>query len=241
MTYTAIKADPKFAKELEDIKIERIKNGKDKKIRTSRRLTLAIVRHSLWGKIRQSIINSELSDNKKAQFFATNILKFAALAFVIIFFLGLWAYSHALLTDALIGVNPQMAGNVNISIVADDTFGEMNRAMATGIKPLSITLIFGMILMMLLVAYFIRDDPPVMLIVDFFILVLSVIFSVYIANSFETLLTGYPFSSTLLSMKASSWIILNLPTVVTVIGILIMIVSYLGVVRRRGIGSRIIG
>ena len=58
-----LRVDEEFAKELEDLKINRIKSGKDHKLKSDRRLTAAIRRHRLWPTIRDDILLSELKED----------------------------------------------------------------------------------------------------------------------------------------------------------------------------------
>ena len=57
-----IRVDKNFKEEVDDIKVKRIKNNKDKKLKSDRRITLAIVRHELWKKIKEDITNSPLKE-----------------------------------------------------------------------------------------------------------------------------------------------------------------------------------
>jgi hypothetical protein len=56
------RVDKKFMNEIEDMKLIRIKSGKDKPLKPAKnsRLTLAITRHPLFPKIKLDIINADL-------------------------------------------------------------------------------------------------------------------------------------------------------------------------------------
>ena len=57
-----IRSDKRFAKEIKDMQLKRIRNRRDsplKPIQTSR-LTLAITRHKLFNKIKFDIVNADL-------------------------------------------------------------------------------------------------------------------------------------------------------------------------------------
>ena len=59
--YKMIKADKVFVGELEDIILERMKKGLDKKPKSVERITAAIRRCKInWKKIKERIINEEL-------------------------------------------------------------------------------------------------------------------------------------------------------------------------------------
>jgi len=57
-----VRSDPRFAKEIKDMQLKRMRSGKDselKPIRTSR-LTLALTRHPLFKKIKLDVINADI-------------------------------------------------------------------------------------------------------------------------------------------------------------------------------------
>lgn len=56
------KVDPQFDKELKAIKLERIKTGADKEMKSDRRLTKAILKHTEWEKIKFDMINAKMED-----------------------------------------------------------------------------------------------------------------------------------------------------------------------------------
>ena len=57
-----IRTDPLFAEEISDIKRRRIDNHKDPQLKPTRtaRITLAMKRHPLFGKIKNDIIEADL-------------------------------------------------------------------------------------------------------------------------------------------------------------------------------------
>lgn len=58
-----IRVDLDFEEELNKIKIARITRGKDKKMKSDRRLTKAIRRHPSWSKIKSDIIEADLTED----------------------------------------------------------------------------------------------------------------------------------------------------------------------------------
>ena len=61
-TSIPIRSDKRFAKEIKDMQLKRIRSGKDsplKPMKTSR-LTLAITRHQLFRQIKLDIVNADL-------------------------------------------------------------------------------------------------------------------------------------------------------------------------------------
>jgi hypothetical protein len=57
-----MRVDPVFKEELERIKIERIKNGLDKRERSTRRLTRGIIRHPEFEAIKKDLGSLELNE-----------------------------------------------------------------------------------------------------------------------------------------------------------------------------------
>lgn len=65
-TYVPLmKADEDFLKDIKEMQLGRIKNGKDKRLTPSRRITLAIKRHPLFPQIKNDILRADLPDLKK--------------------------------------------------------------------------------------------------------------------------------------------------------------------------------
>lgn len=227
-----IRADEKFKEELDDIKVERIKNGTDRKLKSDKRLTLAIIRHEFWQDLKKAITEAPLKDKKSKRGQIGNIIIFIVIAFVMLVFFGIWGWVHGMLTDSLVGIE-QTGGLVNISQTASATFGAMNDAMIPGLRILSFTILIGMIFSMLIVEFITRKNP-VLFIMDFFILIIAFVLSIYVSNRYEALLSGQPFSSTLIGFKAGTYIMLHLPLWTTIIGVLMMIISFTGIIRRGG-------
>ena len=165
--------------------------------------------------------------NKKAQ---TEVLAWLVLALATALFLGLWVYGHGLLTDALTGIGTQ--SGTNITEAAENTFGQMNDAMASGVAILGFVILFATALSILINNYFIREHP-VVLVIHIFVTLLAVVLSAYVSNTYANLLTGQPFSPNLIAMKATTYIMLHLPTWVTVIGIFGAIILSIRIIRTR--------
>ena len=58
-----IRVDPIFKKELEEIKLQKIKNGTAKKMISDRRLTKAMRRMSYWSNVKQTLIDSDIKED----------------------------------------------------------------------------------------------------------------------------------------------------------------------------------
>ena len=60
-----LRVDCDFQKELNSIKLERIKRNVDNSLKSDRRLTKAIIRSPVWKDLRELLINSELLDDRR--------------------------------------------------------------------------------------------------------------------------------------------------------------------------------
>ncbi len=162
------------------------------------------------------------------------------LAFMIIFisllfaiFLGLTVYGFNLVNDALsydIDV-----GQVNLQDVTEATFGQINTGLINNADTIGIIFLFGMCLLMMLNGYFTGGKyPKLFFIIDFFLLALFFIPSIYVSQVYELFINSTDiFSETFIDIipKVSKFM-LNLPVIIAVVGIITIIVSYAGIGRK---------
>lgn len=163
--------------------------------------------------------------NKKA--IATfELFHFLIIGFVILLVVGLFVYMFNLVTTSL--DMDLMVGAVNLSQVTQSTIGQINTAILTKINTFGIFILFGMVLGMLINAYFTRDEyPSLFLIIDLMLIIFAYILSVYLSNSYEMIISTEPFRDIFVTnLSLSSKFLLNLPLISVVVGILIMIITY---------------
>lgn len=168
--------------------------------------------------------------NKKAD--VINLFTFLAVAFVFILMIGTFLYAFGLINTSLSGGNI-IAGQQNISNDSANTFGQVNTAFLNSADLIGVLFLFGMVISMFLVAYFTRGQlPRIFLVWDIILLVFAYIAAVYISNSYETILTSFPFINLIASnLNNSSRIMLLLPRITVITGILVMIITYAGIPR----------
>ena len=226
-----------FNNELREI--EKKRKEKKRKKMSRGKITDLIVKHNSWELIKNDLIKFNplknkgmLNDNRGLS--TINILLFIFVALLIIIFLGVYLFIFN-----TISVNldiDQDFGQVNLKDVNALTLGRLNQAFLDSADFIGFTVLFSLILLMLMNAYFLRGQyPRLFLIIDIVLLVFAYILSVYVSQTYSLLINS---SSPLYNiyvnmMPKSSAFILNLPKYVGVIGALIMILSYSGIPRKK--------
>ena len=171
--------------------------------------------------------------NKKGA--AIDPLIWMVMAVVVVVIFGLWIWMFNEVTDVMVNLPDSEA--VNISSAAQLTFGQVNDAQNTWIPILSYMLIFSMALTILLGNFLVKANPA-FFIVYVLITIGAIIASVYLSNFYEELMQDPAFGPTFQTrMKGGSFIILNLPHFVTVIGLFGAIFLFAGILRDQGAGG----
>lgn len=220
-----------LADEIDGIKKERVKRKIDKKKISDIKITALIPRHGLWKKMKEDLITIPFSKKGSA---TSGLISFIIISFIIIIVMGTFAYLFNIITTSIGGIE-QMAGSVNITEATNDTLGKLNTALLDKLNIMGIFVLFGLVFGMLINAYFTRDQfPQLFLLIDVVLLIFAYILSVYISNAYETIILLEPFSSIFISNLAkASQFLLKLPIIVTIIGFLIMLITYSNIPRSR--------
>lgn len=161
-------------------------------------------------------------------------------AFVIIFvsllfsiFLGITVYSFNLVNDAM--SYDVDIGQVNLKEVTEATFGQINTGLINNADTIGIIFLFGMLILMILNGYFIgKKYPKMFFIIDFFLLALFFIPSIYVSQAYELFINSTEIlSQTFIDIIPDvSKFMLNLPVIIAVAGIITMILSYARIGRK---------
>lgn len=144
-------------------------------------------------------------------------------------FLGIALFMFNYITDIL-SMNVDVGG-ANLGAVTNQTLGKMNVAFVNIADTMGILLLFGMVILMLLNAYFVGSKyPKIFMVIDFFLLIFAFITSVYLSQTYEIIINSTPlFELYIIDMSKTSTFILNLPWITSTLGVLIMILSYSGI------------
>jgi len=161
-----------------------------------------------------------------------------AVAFVAILFFAAWIYGFGMITDTLAGMNEPLFDNPNNSIanISADTFGKVDGIQTNSLHILAFAMIFFMGLA-IPITNFIQKSHPVFFVVFLLIIIAAFITSVYISNQYEKLMTNEVLGNEITEFTGASFIMLNLPIWVSVIGVMGAIFLFAGIMRDYGAGG----
>jgi hypothetical protein len=153
------------------------------------------------------------------------ILIFAIL--IIVVFLGIYGLIFYNINTYLSSLNVNV-GAVNLTSVNADTLGKISEGYLNSVDMIAYILIFSLILFMVINAYFNRDKyPSIMLIVDILLMIFYYIVAVYVSNTYYVFINSTSFLSIYIDyMPKASRIVLHLPAIISIVGVIIMILSY---------------
>ena len=158
-------------------------------------------------------------NNKRGGF--SDLFIFMIFAFVIILISVVWVYMGGLVQEKMHETIGQMdlhdtVGN-NASQVVDNTIGDFN-ASISALRWITVFLIGGMILSIFIGSYLVTTKP-IFFIPYLFIVIIAIVVSVPMSNAYEVLMNNAILSETFAGFSGASWIMLNLPVWITIIGI----------------------
>jgi len=122
----------------------------------------------------------------------------------------------------------------NASEVIDNTIGDAEQSFKS-LQWITVLLIVGMILSIFIGSYLVTTKP-IFLVPYLFLVIIAVFVSVPISNTYETLLENATLQSTFAEFSGASWIMLNLPMWISIIGIIggIIMFSRMGTEQEAG-------
>lgn len=238
-----MRADPLFFKELRDIAKDRWISGKDKTIRPIgvKIIQRKILKTPFWPDTRKMLKIADFKDDTEGFLVAFNWFTVIIISFLaIIFFAGL-IYTMGLITGVLhqVGVNNEANANVqgytNLTHAADSTFGKANDAIQ-GLRLVALTLIFSLFVGTMIVNFLIRIHP-IWFFLYVLIVVLAIILSAPVSNSYQTLLTSDIFGGILPSFTAANYIMIHLPVFIAVGGVLGGIFLFINIIKGNNEGD----
>jgi hypothetical protein len=157
--------------------------------------------------------------NKKGAF--TDLFLFMIFAFVIILVSVAFIYMGNRATDQLKSTMGNITGlkdvhGNNASVVVDNTFGKGVQSY-NSLTWISVFLIFGMIIAIFIGSYLVTTKP-IFFVPYLFVVIIAIVVSVPISNTYETLTQDATLSGTFSQFIGANFLMLNLPVVVTIVG-----------------------
>lgn len=152
------------------------------------------------------------------------------LSFLLAVFLGVAVYSFSLVNEVL-SVDVEV-GQVNLEDTVEATFGQISTALVNNADTIGIILLLSMCLTMMFSGYYLGSkNPKMFFIIDFFLLVLFFIPSIYVSQLYNTFISSNTvLTSTFIdTIPDVSKFVLNLPVIVGTVGVITMILSYSGI------------
>lgn len=247
------KIDLELAKELDDIKVARIRSGIDRDKISDARLTRAMRMDPLWPEIKQRVASQPRNPDFDVNIFGRKKRKmnrrgslfdsftFIGVAlFVVLALAGLiYLVGHATdalkSVDAVISLDDGQTVAVNLSQTADDTLGKLDIGVG-GLRFVSFMILIAMALS-ILISNFLVKAHPAWLAAYVLVTLIAVISAAPVSNAYEGLLQNDPFDGTLSTFGASSFLILHLPAIIAVVGVFGAIFLFINITRDSELGG----
>lgn len=221
-----------FATELDQIKTTRIKTDMDTKFISDARLTEGIIKDPAWKDIKLRL--NRMPNKDKLLGSLLDPIIFMVIALLIIILSAGIVFLMSTLTNELIAVDLTI-GNVSVSESAQKTVGMLNLGLQ-GLRIIATLSIFALIVS-IFVSNFLLKVHPVFFFPYILVVVLGVVLAVPISNTYETLMNNQVFNGTLASFTAGTWMMLNLPMVVAIVGFFGAIFLFMNIIRDEGLGG----
>lgn len=168
---------------------------------------------------------------------ATDLIVLIILSLVIVVVFGLFIYLSHTINSSLSSIG--QIGSANATAIASQTFGQVDGAIGS-LRFLSIVIIFSLVISMFITNYLIKNVDPAFFAMYVCLVVLAVIFSAYVSNSYETILTLNPLGPQLQTFTGANYFFAHLPYFTTIIGFVGAVILFIGIIRGREQGGSFI-
>ncbi len=173
--------------------------------------------------------------NKKGQGI-TQLFILIAISMVLILFFSVWIFGFNTLTNAMEDIELPASTGINFTDITKDTLSHVNSGMAF-LRIIAVLMIFGFSLSIIITSFVDKVHPGLGFVVHLFVTAIAVVFAVQVSNAYEALLTNNVLGETLQSFTGGTFIMLNLPVWVTVIGFIGIILLMSGIPKDRLLGG----
>jgi hypothetical protein len=177
---------------------------------------------------------SRMMNNKKGAI--TDMFLFLALAFALVIFIVVMVYvanqTYKHLMDKAPLLQKALGNDGNASKIIQNTAGKVVVSYYA-LRWVSVLLIVGLALSILVTSFLVRTEP-IFFVPYVIITIIAVICAVPISNSYEAIYQNPVLAETFTGFFGVTWIFLNLPIWVMVIGILSGILMFINTIRGGG-------
>ena len=173
-----------------------------------------------------------MNKNKKGS--VIDLIIFIVVAFLAVFFFGVWIYVNGSLNTAFGTV--QDTAQLNFSSAVNQTFTPVYNAVLNYSDLLVISIIMSMIILIFISNFLIKTHPAFMIVYIIF-WILSMILSTHISNAYETITANPTLSTSFGYLPGGNFIMLNLPIIIAVVGVIGGIILFAGIIRDDGSGG----
>ncbi len=175
----------------------------------------------------------ELNIRSKRGFTTLLLFFFIAISFIIVVIFGTFFYGLEVYDNVSRNITLEL-GDINFTSTYADTLGSGISATLNALTISAMAIIAGMIIVMLLISFRFKQNNTLLIVLDIFIIIVAFVAAIYISQSFDTFINS---SSEFLDIYSvdfdrPSRFILNLPTIVAILGALMMMINYIPIFKR---------
>lgn len=171
--------------------------------------------------------------NKKG-FVNLMLLFFVFFVFIVLVIAGTAFYGLDTFEEVASGVTGLTIGNVSYEETYQQTLGQGLQTVISIVSATSFAMILGMIIVMLIIGFKTEDKNKYWAILDLFIIVVAFIAAVYISGTFDSYINSNQIFLDIYSIELQrpAAFLLNLPLIVTIVGAIVVLVTYIPLKRR---------
>lgn len=172
--------------------------------------------------------------NNKKGMTTMMLIAYIFIGFFVIIFLAVMIYLASNVDNAFRSLTISV-GNVSFNNTYNQTMAPALNKLINQSDNLGISLLLGMIIVMLICGYKFRNKRRLFIILDILIIIVCFIISVFIQNSYNTIIRANDdlYSIFTNELANSSTFLLRLPLIISIVGVLIMVVTYATINKKR--------
>lgn len=171
----------------------------------------------------------EVIRNKRGQGVVLGLIGIIIFSLILMIILGIGSFSMGLVDDQFSQLNFTI-GNISFAEEYQNTLQPAIISLETTVPQIiSVSVLFGMVILLLIVGYNAKKIDQLWILLDIFIIISAEVIAVAVRSSFVSFMNNtIPGLLTIYSttLSGGARFILNLPTIVPTLGVLVMIATY---------------